>query len=117
MTVVEREVVVTERERRARVLEAAALEIDVRGWTRRDLIACNGQVCAAGAIGLASGLAEDALEAADGAYSHTLTVFDGKPRNQLSLCWLPSWNDSTARDAEEVKFLLRWRAEEIRDGR
>jgi hypothetical protein len=119
MSVVERVLVpevVTESERRARILEAAALEIEVRGWAQGWCCAPEGQVCLGGAIlaaegrelalstitiGCAGADAWDAIETAFGKGGPDATAF----------------NDHTANTADEVTFLLRWRAQEIRDGR
>lgn len=116
MTVIERERVVTETERRARVLEAAALEIEVRGWMRGMVCGDDGRVCAAGAILFASGFVlhpgsvttggvEGGWDAVDGAFGRGVDVD------------IQIFNDDFQRTAAEVTFLLRWRAEEIRDGR
>lgn len=112
MSVIEREQVeveapITEREQRARTLEGAALEIDVRGWTRFWPMNPEGQVCLLGSIGCALG-------------------WDGDDSDGAGLPWQktfgPDWihavtyNDDDAESAEDVKFILRWRAAEIRDG-
>lgn len=119
--VVEREVVeiVTERERRASVLEAAALEIEVRGWATGDAMARNGSVCLLG--GIACALGEDPKDCVQ--WPDYAAVFGG-PIFQVGMFTRSSlddslygWNDNTSRSADEVTFLLRWRAEEIRDGR
>lgn len=91
-----------ERERRASTLEAAALEIEVRGWTQFTFCGRNGEVCLTGAIHHASNH--------ESVSSDFLNSGDGVPHPM-------GWNDTPGRTADEVTFLLRWRAEEIRDGR
>jgi len=109
MTVVEREVtpeVLTECEQRARTLEAAALEIEVRGWHKGLPFNEAGSVCLVGAVGFASGMTiEDS-----GWYLNSELTW---PTSDCSLLY--DFNDN-AKSADEVTFLLRWRAEEIRDG-
>src|SRR4051812_8981863 len=101
----------TEREQRARTLEAAALEIEVRGWTRGAYCCAieGGAVCAVGAIGFAAGLTAPDSFAAMGSIDDAAGHAFGR---YLSLM---DFNDSRARDAADVTFVLRWRAEEIRD--
>jgi hypothetical protein len=111
MTVIERERVVTETERRARVLEAAALEIEVRGWTQA--VACDegGRVCAMGALKTA--LAIDPAAYIGWAEAEQIVGAFGD-----DACWeMAGWNDEPDRTADEVTLLFRMRAEEIRSGR
>jgi hypothetical protein len=121
MTVVEREVmpeILTEREQRARTLEAAALEIEVRGHAKHALMwncdeahpyspgTIKGSVCVLGAIGCAFGWNDDGTFPADdagNAYGNGLT-------------YAVAFNNADETTPEQVPFLLRWRAEEIRDG-
>lgn len=101
MSVIEREQQQVDpvREGRARVLEAAALEIEVRGWCQHTLEDDAGRVCAVGAI-----------------------VKVGPWRGGI---WgdreggerVVGFNNARGRTAGEVTFVLRWRAAEIRDGR
>ena len=109
--------VLTEREQRARTLEAAALEIDMRGWAQTSNV-MDGRVCAVGAICFVK----------DENYDGGCALVDGKREVPFDLAarifgggidrfHLPLWNDASDRSAEDVTFLLRWRAEEIRDGR
>lgn len=102
------------REERARILEAAALEIEVRGWNQHDYCTTGGAVCALGALcvvvfGHANGqdLSAEEWELVDGAF--------GACHPSADFLW--EWNDEDGRTADEVTFLLRWRAQEIRDGR
>lgn len=112
MSVVERELTqieapITEREQRARTLEAAALEIDVRGWMKGNTWhdQFGERVCMLGAVACAKGLSRE-----DWSQAVTLKTY-GDDSEQA---WI--WNDESADDAEQVKFVLRWRAAEIRDG-
>lgn len=123
MSIIEREVQVlpqvegpiTEREQRARVLEAAALEIEVRGHAKHALMVPSGigfrypegSVCLAGAIGCAVGWDGNANFPND-----SLEVF-----GFYGISEAVQFNNADERTADEVTFLLRWRAEEIRDGR
>jgi hypothetical protein len=104
MSVIEREQqqVGPEREERARVLEAAALEIEVRGWCQRKLVDDAGRVCALWAISKA---APEAL--VGNVWGNDVAV----------LKLVVAFNDDPGRTAGEVTFVLRWRAAEIRDGR
>lgn len=106
---------VTERERRARILEAAALEIEVRGWTFGSFCDDAG-VCALGAL---------AASVFGDPNGHRLCREDwyridavwGDCAPYLSVTQnLWEWNDTPGRTAAEVTFLLRWRACEIRAG-
>lgn len=110
--------VLTEREQRARTLEAAALEIEMRGWTKARNENAAGNVCLVGAIAHAMGLTPISL--GDMSYHNAYRTWfggDGSPFPGIGgLLRLPSWNDHVAQSAEEVTFFLRWRAEEIRDG-
>lgn len=89
----------TARENKARTLEAAALEIEMRGWCKGTVQDNKGRVCLIGAVMYGSA---GAFCAAD--------FFPGR----VSLVSL--WNDKAAVTADRVTHLLRWRAEEIRDG-
>ena len=112
MTVVEREVtpeVLTEREQRARTLEAAALEIEVRGWATGMGRDGEGRVCLLGAIALVLG-----MEPASWPDCQVSAAF-GVNHDEDDI-YPEDWNDAPGRTADEVTFLLRWRAEEIRDG-
>jgi hypothetical protein len=113
MTVIEREVVetpITEREERARTLEAAALEIEVNGWND-DNGGHDGRLCILEAIAKASGehpglwASPEVTAAFTGSYSD----FD------CERLW--RWNDRACRGGADAALVLRWRAEEIRDGR
>jgi len=99
-----------EREDRARVLEAAALEIEVRGWARLKDCDDEGRVCAVGALQFAMGenLPPGTTLGVNG-YTAEVSTF-GKGES------LMEFNDKKALSADEVTFLLRWRASEIRDG-
>ena len=105
--------VLTEEERRARTLEGAALALEVYGWCRGKAKNDHGEMCAVGALKATLGF--DPMEPMD------VPMVDGVTRVWGSDNWsdwingLPSFNDA-ASSAEEVTFLLRWRAEEIRDG-
>ena len=110
MAVVFTEETLTEREQRARTLEAAALEIEVNGWARCDRRS-DGAMCVNGAIFTTLGW--------DGEiWSPRWTLAH---RNACSV-WgrgyryedIADFNDR--HDAAAATFLLRWRAEEIRDG-
>jgi hypothetical protein len=115
--VVERELdlapeVLTEQERRARVLEAAALEIEVRGWTNQGVVCDDaGHVCAVGALKVSLGISPVAYI--------TQIEADAITGGFGNEDWaeLPQFNDWYADGAADVTFLFRWRAEEIRDGR
>jgi len=105
-----------ERERRARILEAAALEIELRGWAQD--VHCNGAggLCMTGAIITALGVE----------IPPNTKCYMGNEANDCWAIWgdigdgvtpsLPYWNDERSRTREQVVFALRWRAEEIRDG-
>jgi hypothetical protein len=95
------------REQRASILEAAALEIEVRGRACGEAEDEHGAVCLVGALALAQGRPSQDWE-----FCAVEDVFWGHRRCTDDL-WL--FNDSNA--ANEVTFLLRWRAQEIRDGR
>lgn len=120
MSIVERErqaeEVLTEREQRARVLEAAALEVEVRGWMRNMVCGFDGRVCAGGAILFAAGFTPEpgaiTLGAFPGGWEAIDSAFGPDPYTDIQ-----NFNDVRAKSAGEVTFLLRWRAEEIRDGR
>lgn len=111
--------VLSDRERRARVLEAAALEIEVRGWATGDGECPTGEVCLIGGIARAIGEEPNACEFwEDYAAQFGGPVFQpSKWRCDALDDSLYGWNDMPGRTADEVTFLLRWRAEEIRDGR
>jgi hypothetical protein len=104
--------VLTEREQRARTLEAAALEGDVRGWTHSVIEADDGQVCLVGAINKAQGY--------DGAdvYGKARKAWGGA----TSMPLVAGTHDARILGAAlyeseyDPAFVLRWRAEEIRDG-
>lgn len=99
------------REERARILEAAALEIEVRGWTQHTDCDESGRVCALGAIAFASGWNGPGSRGGIGAkFFEALDVWPqlGEPQR---------FNDAEGRTAEEVTLLLRLRAEEVRRGR
>jgi hypothetical protein len=100
-----------ERERGALVLEAAALEIEVRGHAKQRFMDESGAVCAGGALACARGW--------DGTESFKLWDTLLKDRESLFPGYwrVPEFNNATATTPEQVTFLLRWRAEEIRDGR
>lgn len=115
MAIVEYEVeteVLTEREQRARTLEAAALEIEVRGWTRNYHCDKDGRVCVLGALAFASGVN---VQNGDLFLTGAEARIDERNRAQFR-CDPMEWNDEEAQSGEEAAFLLRWRAEEIRDG-
>lgn len=110
MSIIEREreeVQVDERERRASVLEAAALEIEYRGWCQGVYYDRQGAVCMEGAISFASG---GGMAVCDVYRTFFKSYRHGDPS-------LAEWNDFGNRTAAEVCFVLRWRAQEIRDGR
>lgn len=105
--------VLTEREQRARTLEAAALEIEVRGWRRARLTDENGHVCMAGAIGAALG--NDPADAAN--YCHAHKIWFGRDEvEDFDLLHIPRINDTSVR-VEQVTYALRNRAAEIREGK
>jgi hypothetical protein len=100
---------VSERERRARVLEAAALEIEVHGWAKGQFEDAHGAMCLVGAV------------------HHADDCRDARPFARADYIWWGDWlihpevelfafNDTIATSAAEVTFLLRWRAEEVRAG-
>ena len=109
MTIVEHEpqVEVSERERQARVLEAAALELDVRGWSRGAMERDDGTVCLVGAMhhALSTRLSES--------YRMAKWLLTGDRFSTIPI----RFNDTLATGAGDVKFVLRWRAAEVRDGR
>lgn len=119
MSVVEREVreeteVLTEREQRARTLEAAALEIEVRGhakyslmWPGHDDSYGNvaGSVCLIGGIFCAKGWDGDHSRYPQGAMGFGAAIGTAV-----------AFNNAPETTPADVTFLLRWRAEEIRDG-
>lgn len=90
--------VLTEREQRARALEAAALEIEVRGWCRAAFTDPDGHIC----------------------MSKAVIIVSGQPSYEIwgdaQGCHPMGFNDRRCRDGAEAAFVLRWRAEEIRDG-
>lgn len=100
---------VTERERRARTLEGAALEIEVRGWNTGYLEDSTGAVCIVGAIHYASS------DRRAGWYAYADSVWWPTPEEAARNVSLKHFND-WAESAAEVTFLLRWRSAEIRDG-
>ena len=110
--------VLTERERRARTLEAAALEIEVHGHAH----CCkkpDGSMCMGGAILQAMGYevrtgATFSISVAGLGPERGWDVLDSIWGNDFqSVAW---WNDTEATPAEAVAR-LRSRAAEIRDGR
>ena len=116
MTVIEREQTVVEplvdeRERRARVLEAAALEIEVRGWAQGSEGAepGTGPRCILGGILNACGYDWRVHD-----YGTAGRVWGA---DDVDYFQIYGWNDDPERKPSEVTFALRWRAEEIRDGR
>ncbi len=118
MSVVERErvEVVTDRERRARVLEAAALEIELRGWCQQTSENVWGNVCAVGALKAAIGV--DPGFTFTFADIHRIHGIWGSEDWYLSDDYdIVEFNDCPDTDAQDVTFLIRWRAQEIRDGR
>lgn len=131
MTVIERETapveVLSDEETRARTLEAAALEIELRGWAQGAYITDRGRVCAVGAIMAAHGATDRHLSTGiddpvdyDDLIAHTLGnpwPTDPCPLGDSASSLLIDYNDSWAERAEDVTFVLRWRAAEIRDGR
>ncbi len=106
MTILHPERISVGREEAARTCEAAALEIEMRGWTQGAMEREDGSVCMIGATiyglgGLSSNAFRDARWLLTGdPYSHVPTTF----------------NDSLAKSGAEVAFVLRWRASELRDG-
>jgi hypothetical protein len=118
VSITEREVqsvpeeVLTEREQRARTLEAGALELEVHGWAQSvPYVAVDGTRCLVGGINAARGAEANDVQ---GAYH----VFFGGPFYERPMTQtLAGWNDKPGRTAEEVIFVLRLRASEIRDGR
>lgn len=104
---------VTEVERRARILEAAALEIEVRGWAQGVSCDDHGRVCLMGAIDVCRTMEMDWFGVA--------SVWDPDWRRAFphhhdgALMPWALWNDQRERTASEVTHLLRWRAQELRD--
>jgi len=128
-----------ERERRASILEAAALEIEVNGWCQGRGIddsddeedgPNDGRRCLLGGI-------YNALSSGSGnAYADAAAVWYGREATSDDWTALWTWNDvgseygpcefdneplrpppgTDIRTADEVTFILRWRAQEIRDG-
>lgn len=102
----------TDTERRARILEAAALEIEVRGWARGRCQDEHGRVCAFGAMAHASGYGDYGHLAEMSWGPDALTSVD----SPVGLMYaVPFFNDYVAESAADVTFLLRWRAQELRD--
>lgn len=99
------------REERARTLEAAALEIEVRGWTQGDYCDDGGAVCMAGALKAAHGLKP---HQSISSREWCAWGYDDINRHNVHA---PTWNDAPERTVAEVLFVLRWRAAEVRDGR
>lgn len=103
------------RNRRASLLDAAALELAVRGWTQGEPCDEEGRVCLMGAI-------DATLPTAPMDWRAVMFTWDPDWRLQWpeqpegGLLPIASWNDDPGRGVGEVQFLLRWRAEEIRDG-
>jgi hypothetical protein len=117
MTVVEREVapeILTEREQRARTLEAAALEVEVRGWTQFALQTKTGKVCAMGAVACAQGWIDTGFGSSRGYFDMFGPRREDRPSVEYER-WV-EFNNAPERTPDEVTFALRWRAEEIRDG-
>ncbi len=107
MTILHPERISVGREEAARTCEAAALEIDMRGWTQGATQRDDGSVCMIGALRHALGW-NDFESGNKGRYLLT--------GNGLS-CIPVNFNDAPGRTADEVKFVLRLRAAEIRSGR
>lgn len=127
MSTIERErqvtEVLTERERRARTLEAAALEIEVRGWARFSSCNARGEVCGGGALLFALGAppCESHFTDADMAALNAVWGWRGESLDSAEVCnkdmlQIAPFNDNVAESAADVTFLLRWRAQELRDG-
>ncbi len=107
MTILHPERISVGREEAARTCEAAALEIEMRGWTQGVRERDDGSVCMIQA--LCHVLGGDAFE--NGGQAKYLLVGNG-------LSPVPVvFNDTIARDGADVCFVLRWRAQEIRSGR
>lgn len=106
--------VLTEAERRARTLEAAALEIEVRGWASTTKHPEN--VCILQGVACAMGLPRDYWSS-----NEVIDVWgpsgenEVKRRNRIAYDVF-GFNDSRATSPSDAAFVLRWRAEEIRDG-
>ncbi len=112
VTVVEREQ--TAVETRARLLEAAALELEVRGWCQQNSEDDQGRVCAIGALKAAVGIDPAAsFGHEDIACVHEVWGNTDWYEPELNIV---EFNDSPDRDAADVAFVLRWRAAEVRDG-
>ena len=104
--------VLTEAEKRARTLEAAALEGEVRGWTHSVFEAEDGRVCLVGAINKAQD-----YESYD-RYNNAAAVWGGHWSDMPTLAGQHDARVSYPElfDPYDPAFLLRWRASEIRDG-
>lgn len=104
----------TDTERRARILEAAALEIEVRGHCC--FVVChagNGSVCLGGAVLFALGRfptpGSQWFSDSDWAAIDVLL-------NDRSFVERANWSQfSDTHTPADVTFLLRWRAQELRD--
>ena len=103
---------VSEREQRARTLEAAALEIEVRGWAQGTSRADDGSTCLLGSIAMALGY-EIGPGGLDSQVSRPVVRAWGRFPEDLTPI---QWNDKIARSADEVTMVLRWRADEVRRG-
>ncbi len=111
MTVIEREQ--TDVEQRARLLEAAALELEVRGWCQQSSQDEAGRVCAIGALKAAVGIDPAAsFGHEDIARVHEMWGNTDWYEPELNIV---EFNDNPDRDPADVAFLLRWRAAEVRD--
>jgi hypothetical protein len=88
------------------------LEIEVRGWTQAD------SATTTAAFARWARWLRDRLEQRR---RSVLNVGNRPPRHRGLLPRFPdglsNFNNDVAESADEVTFLLRWRAEEIRDGR
>lgn len=86
--------VLTEREELARILEAAALEVEVRGHAKGDLHAVDGQVCLLGAVMFAEGWSGYGDHVHRGGYGINWTE-------------LVAWNNAAGTTGDQVAAKLR----------
>lgn len=125
MSIVEYEQVqeVTETEKRARTLEAAALEIEMRGHAKYYPCSFSGGVCAGGAVFFALGY-EDKTPYEESGFAQTFGL-NGTAQAWMILnaAWgrdfydVVNYNDLYTTTASDVTTVLRLRAAEIRAGR
>lgn len=99
----------------AEILEAAAAEVENRGWYQGGFYGPAGTVCAAGGMRCALNLEGELFHGEDwGAYDDALTAFTSYVIGDVEWQELFDWNDAEHRTAEQVVKELRACAADLR---